>query len=179
MSEACHGGVSALAGDEPAVAGDPRSRILLVGEDNPLSDAPEHALYPYPPSCSGARLRWILQLSEDDYLALHRTNLCASEAWSMREARRRAALLSADPSAPWRILVLLGRKVADAFSYERPFFTTGIEPATATWREPLWLVSLPHPSGRVTLWNKEEHRLRARAILRELAPAIGWGDPNA
>ena len=177
---ACEAAPTELASDDRrARIVDPRSRICLVGEDNPLSDAPEHALYCYPPGCSGARLRRILGLPEDDYLALNRTNLCASEAWSMREARRRVALLSADPSAPWRILVLLGRKVADAFSYERPFFTTGIEPATATWREPLWLVSLPHPSGRVTLWNKEEHRLRARAILRELAPAIGWGDPNA
>jgi hypothetical protein len=158
-----------------APAPDPRSRVLLLGEDNPLSDLAEHALYPYPPTCSGARLRWILGLPEDDYLALHRANLCATGAWSMREARRRAELLAMDPSAPWRLIVLCGRKVADAFNYERPFFTAAIEPATAAWHEPIWLVSLPHPSGRVTLWNREEHRLRARDLLRELAPGVGWG----
>jgi hypothetical protein len=152
-----------------------RSRALLLGEDNPLSDAPEHALYPYPEGCSGHRLMKILGLPEDQYLALHRANLCSRESFSMKEARRRAVLLCTDPFAPWRVIVMLGRKVADAFGYERDFFTHGIEPRTASWTTPITLVSLPHPSGRVLLWNKPESRQRAREILREMVPDLPWG----
>jgi hypothetical protein len=153
----------------------PQPGVLLIGEDNPYGDAPEFTLYPSPDGCSGHRLMKILGLPEDQYLALHRANLCSREAFSMREARRRAELLCADPSAPWRVVVLLGRKVADAFAYERDFFTHGIEPRTAMWTRPITLVSLPHPSGRVLLWNKPEMRHRAREILRELAPELPWG----
>ena len=31
-------------------------RILLCGEDNPVSAEPEHALYPLPDNCAGHRL---------------------------------------------------------------------------------------------------------------------------
>ena len=106
-------------------------------------------------------------------------NLCDTGGWSLQEARRRAALLSTDPSAPWRTIVMLGRKVADAFGYEQPFFTTDIEPRSATWTRPITRVSLPHPSGRVTLWNKPGPRDRAREILRELAPGVAWGSADA
>jgi hypothetical protein len=152
-----------------------RMNVLLVGEDNPFSADPEFALYSSPDGCSGHRLMKILGLPEDQYLALHRTNLCASGAWSMVEARRRARLLSADRSAPWRTIVLLGRKVADAFDYEQPFFTSGIEPHTTAWPVPITYVSLPHPSGRnQRLWTSGA-RDRAREILRELAPSAAWG----
>jgi hypothetical protein len=153
----------------------PQPRVLLVGEDNPYGDLPEFALYSSPDGCSGHRLMKILGLSEDQYLALHRTNLCSREAFSMKEARRRAELLCTDPSAPWRVVVLLGRKVADAFGYELDFFTHGIEPRTVAWSTPVTLVSLPHPSGRVLLWNKPDTRLRAREIMRELVPELPWG----
>jgi hypothetical protein len=150
--------------------------VILVGEDNPYGSEPEFALYPSPRGCSGHRLMEILGLPDDVYVALHRTNLCDSGAWSMKEARRRARLLSADPSAPWRTIVPLGRKVAEAFGYELPFFTSGIEPLTAMWSTPITLVSLPHPSGRnASTWCKPELRGRAREILRELAPSVAWG----
>lgn len=149
--------------------------VILIGEDNPLSAAPEFALYPRPDHCSGHRLMKILGMDENAYLALHRTNLCARDAWSMREARRRANLMLQDPSAPWRVIVMLGRKVADAFDYEQDFFTHGIEPGTATWRVPITLVSLPHPSGRNLIWTTTGTRERARRLLRDLAPSIAWG----
>jgi len=149
--------------------------VLLCAEDNPYGSDPQFALYPAPRGCSGHRLMQILGMHEDTYVAIHRTNLCSCDAWSMKEARRRAALLSADPSAPWRTIVLLGRKVADAFEYTQPFFTSGIEPVTAAWAVPITLVSLPHPSGRNAHIWKPELRTRARAILRDLAPDIAWG----
>jgi hypothetical protein len=150
-------------------------RVILVGEANPYGSAPEFALYCYPPHCAGYNLRRILGLPQHQYLALHRTNLCPTD-WSMGEARRRAQLLVADPSAPWRVVVMLGRKVADAFGYERPFFTHDV--AGRTDGE-MHLVSLPHPSGRnAGSWSGKAPQ-RARAILCELAPEIAWGGADA
>jgi len=147
---------------------------MLVGEDNPYGADPEFALYPAPRGCSGHRLMQILGLPEDEYLGLHRRNLCDG-AWSMRAARLRVAAIALDRAAPWRVVVMLGRKVATAFAYEDAFFTRGIEPMTAAWDRPIWLVSLPHPSGRNTIWNRPEPRERAREMLRDLAPQLSWG----
>lgn len=149
-------------------------RLILVGEDNPYGAEPEFALYCYPPGCAGYRLRRIVGLPQHQYLALHRTNLCPTD-WSMKEARRRAQLLTADQSAPWRVIVMLGRKVADAFNYDRPFFTHDVAPQTGGEMK---LVSLPHPSGRNTVWNDRRLVGRAREILRELAPEIAWGSSD-
>lgn len=149
-------------------------RVLLVGEANPYGSAPEFALYCHPPGCAGYRLRRILGLAQYQYLGLHRTNLCPTD-WSLREARRRAQLLVADPSAPWRVVVMLGRKVSDAFEYDQPFFTHGV--ASRTDGEMI-LVSLPHPSGRNTGSWSGQAPMRARQILRELAPELPWGSAD-
>ena len=59
------------------------ARALLIGEDNPLSAVPEHALFPYPVGCAGHRLAGILGLGNAAYLALWRTNLCVG-GWSSK-----------------------------------------------------------------------------------------------
>ena len=153
------------------------SRVLLIGEDNPLSSSPEFALYCYPPRCSGSNLRRIFGLPEDAYLGLHRKNLC-DDAWSTKSARQRALELLT-PHAEWSVIVLLGRKVTEVF--ERvvldgaslvPFSTRKCCPG-------MTLVSLPHPSGRnAALWTPKA-RDRARQIMREVAPEIPWGSSDA
>ena len=148
--------------------------VLLLGESNPYGSDPTYSLYCYPVGCAGYNLRRILGLPQHQYLGLHRGNLCDGP-WSMKEARRRAALLVADPSAPWRTIVMLGRKVADAFNYEQPFFTHGI---VARTDGEMRLVSLPHPSGRNAGSWTGNARERAREILREIAPAIAWGSAD-
>jgi hypothetical protein len=81
-------------------------RVLLVGEDNPLSVEPEFSLYCYPPGCAGYRLRRILGLPQHQYLALHRTNLCVG-GWSKPQATKRVwELLS--PEAPWNVTAIAG-----------------------------------------------------------------------
>ena len=150
--------------------------LLMIGEDNPFGSTPEFALYPAPRGCSGHRLMQILGLPEDAYLSIWRTNLCACGAWSMKTARKTAQILTADPMHPWRTIVLFGRKVADAFEYDRPFFTHGAASRTAG---ELILVSLPHPSGRnAGSWSGQAPS-RARQILRELAPEVPWGSIDA
>lgn len=149
-------------------------RVLLLGENNPYGSDPQFALYCYPPGCAGYRLRRIFGLPQYQYLGLHRANLCEGD-WTMGEARRRAKIYTADPSAPWRVIVMLGRKVADAFDYDRPFFTHDVMPMTGG---EMTLVSLPHPSGRNTVWNDKRLVDRARDIMRELAPDLPWGSAD-
>lgn len=149
------------------------SRILLLGESNPLSGDPEYALYCYPPGCSGHRLHRILGLPEEQYLSLHRKNLCDGD-WSKAEAKTRASELL-DPTAPWRVMVLLGRKVTEAFEKAACLDAPLIAFSTRACCPGMTLVSLPHPSGRnAALWNPKA-RDRARQILRELVPELPWG----
>lgn len=125
--------------DAPEACG----RILMVGEDNPVSAAPEHALFPYPPRCAGWNLQdKILGIPRMHYLAIWRTNLCTG-SWSVKSARERAKVLLAtarlhegQDRVPWDVVVLLGAKVNDAVAtalewlaplkpFERGFWTRG------------------------------------------------------
>lgn len=152
-------------------------RVLLCGEDNPYGSAPEFALYCHPIGCSGYRLRRIFGLPEDQYLSLHRTNLCDG-TWSKPRAKERVwELLS--PQAPWNVIVLLGRKVTESFEKVAlddvpliAFSSRGCCPG-------MTLVSLPHPSGRnAAMWSGTA-RNRARQLLRDLAPEVPWGSADA
>lgn len=151
------------------------SPVLLIGEVNPLSMDPDHALYDYPPGCAGHRLRRVLGLPSDQYLALHRTNLCVGD-WSRPLAERRARELLSTAS-PWRVMVLLGRKVTETF--ERVAIGAPLVPFAHYACTCMTLVSLPHPSGRnAAAWNVKA-RDRARQILRALAPELPWGSADA
>ncbi|MGN6108968.1 MAG: hypothetical protein ACTHU0_27930 [Kofleriaceae bacterium] len=169
--------------DAPAAA----ASVLLVGEDNPLSAAPEHALFPYPAGCSGWRLcNKILDVSRRTYLATWRTNLCVGK-WSKLAARTRSIqLLRHD--VPWSTLVLLGRKVHDAFAHILPADAPRgpFSSAEATTRymsgdqteleRTFRLVFLPHPSGRNLVWNTPGASANARALLAEVVPDYPCGE---
>lgn len=160
-----------------APVGSPSPNILIVGEDNPISSDPENALVNYPVGCAGHRLQArILGLPEDVYLGLWRTNLCVG-GWQLSAARSRAQELL-DPDAPWATIILLGRKVAAGFRYRLPAFASEIRRLGDKWSgEPsnVRLISLPHPSGRNTLWNDHRAVTSARAFLRWHLPEIAWG----
>jgi hypothetical protein len=152
---------------------DTTSRVLLVGEDNPQSVDPKHALYCYPSGCAGNRLQEdILQMAASGYLALWRTNLC-TPAWSLVAARKRASELL-DTAAPWELVVMLGRKVTSVFDK----VCGELEP-TPPFSHHSWgrftLVHIPHPSGRNLVWNSEANRSRARGIVSLLAPELTFG----
>ena len=137
-------------------------RPLLVGESNPYSLDPRHALLPWPTGAAGDRLRSILGLTERQYLrAFDRANLVLGERWSLPAAREGAAhLMRQRPTtAP---IVLLGRRVAAAFgaSDYRSFTTCGR------------LYLLPHPSGRCLAWNEPGAAQRARDLLAPILDAL-------
>lgn len=139
-----------------------------MGEDNPFGEDPRFALYPYPERASGGRLARILGLEPREYLRLFdRANLCRGR-WAIREAREGAAQIFWRNAGHDRAIVLLGRKVVAAFSacdldriLLRPFAFVRI-PGGPTY------ASLPHPSGRNTIWNDPSTRESARSLLREV-----------
>lgn len=163
-------------------------RVLLLGEDNPQSSDPRHALYPLPAGCAGSRLQdRILDVGMAPYLATWRTNLC-SPRWSLSQARLRArALISR--AAPWDIIIALGAKVAHVMG----------ELTTVGTRYPKWtpftvrtavndgvnqdvptpllrVVYLPHPSGRNLVWNSGDAVSTARHLIREVVPGYPAGE---
>lgn len=138
-------------------------RAIIVGEDNPRSSDPRDALFPYPINCAGERLqRLVFGVSVETYLSdYERVNLCESGRWSARVAREkayqvgiRASLLGGGAK-----IVMLGRKVADAF--DRSW--TGVPRELFTAAGPF--VLLPHPSGRCREWNAPGAFARARKLL--------------
>jgi hypothetical protein len=137
-------------------------RAVIVGEDNPHSADPADALYPYPPNCAGERLqRLVFGVSLGSYLHdYERVNLCESGRWSTKVARERAYEVGIRASLLDARVVMLGRKVADAFDHS----FTGVprEPFTAMGP----YVLLPHPSGRCREWNDPASFERARKVLR-------------
>lgn len=169
------------------------ARVLMIGEDNPQSAEPEHALYCAPDGVAGHRLQSkILGISRLDYLAIWRANLCCP-TWNLREARERARVLlpqakHLEDAVPWEIVVLLGAKVAKVvtdvlgvmpmrpFDYRRWCRAYVEVPRKVTIRsEPL--VCLPHPSGRCRAWNDPSTVHKARAAMASAVPEIPWGSP--
>ena len=152
--------------------------VLLVGEDNPLSADPRYALYHEPAGCAGHRLqsRILGLLPRQSYLPIWRTNLCVG-GWRSDMAKDRAAVLCR-PSSPWRLVVMLGVRVSDAFAeatrvHVGPLGVGRAEPVPGTG---IRLVSLPHPSGRNLLWNDRGKVGLARALLRRACPGVPWGE---
>ena len=147
--------------------------VLFCGESNPYGSNPEFALYCYPTGCAGYRLSRILGLLQHQYLALHRKNLCDGD-WSKQEAIKRAGELLS-PDVPWRVIVLLGRKVTETFEKVALGGVPLVAFSTRACSPGMTLVALPHPSGRNTCWNNPALHERARQILRGLVPELPWG----
>ena len=153
--------------------------ILLIGEDNPQSSHPAHALVCYPDGCAGHRLQeQILGIVPDEYLAIWRANLCCP-SWSQAEARLRFGLLMTMRGRPWTRVVCLGRKVSKIAEEWTATVNQGLgfslRPFGACFTDDVMLASLPHPSGRCREWNDPRSYDRAARVMREIAPGIAWG----
>lgn len=141
------------------------SDVLLVGELNPHGGDPRFALYDYPEHSAGAHLRRILGLDTERYLAIRRTNLCRGR-WTMAEARRKVESLVADQGAPWRRIVMLGRRVAAAFDCaDVPAYTSAVRCFDGSWPREFVMVAIPHPSGLNREWDAPGAAERARAAV--------------
>lgn len=145
-----------------------RPRPLIVGMNNPLSDDPEHALYPHPDGCTGHRIWRMLEArtgaTRRDYLRVfERINLVAGRYWDRKSARGAARKLRAGFAG--RHVVLLGREVQDAF--EMPLMTPG-ELVIGSGPDAVTFHAMPHPSGRNTWYNYPENRQSMCDLLARL-----------
>lgn len=149
------------------------ARVVLVGEHNPLSSNPEHALYPYPVGCAGWRLWQLSELSRHDYMHLARVNVMPHDVprWRKKLARELAHDIDQQYPEPDCALVLCGARVAEAFdlepaTVERPaeLYDADGQAALGAWR----FLVIPHPSGRNLLWNNQWVVQSVRAALRRL-----------
>lgn len=153
-------------------------RILLCGEDNPLSSDPRYALYHQPPRCAGHRLQsYILGVDQRrTYLPIWRTNLCTG-GWDRTAAVDRAEQLIGD--APWDIIVALGAKVGDAFRrvcrFDLQPFSSQEFGVPGSGRR-VTIVSLPHPSGRNAATYTQARIAIARTLMKTVAPGVPWGE---
>jgi len=141
------------------------ARAILVGESNPYSRNPDDALLPYPAQSAGARLRGLLGWTEDEYLeSFWRVNLIRGRCWHQAEAEQVAAKLVIDALRHDLDVVMLGARVAAAFS----------KPPLEPWARDGNLVRVPHPSGRCREWYKPGARERLRRLMgRYLVPCYG------
>jgi hypothetical protein len=143
------------------------AKPLIVGEANPYGGDPFYALYPAPDGCAGHRLcTLVLGLSRQKYLDYYdRTNLCPHR-WSVRQAREEAERIWKESADIRPAIILLGRKVAQAFHRG----VVGPVPEPFSWTTNCTetkLVYLPHPSGLCRLWNEPGAFDRARGVVRD------------
>ena len=136
---------------------------VLVGQAPGPNTDPELPLYPVPARSAGGRLQRMLGLSRAEYLRLfERTNLLYryvgttlnGDRVCRKEARVAAGALQ--PLLQSRVVVLVGRKVADAFDFHEEFFVWRRVGNRSLHTENGWWGCIPHPSGRNRLYNDEE-----------------------
>lgn len=141
-------------------------RPVLLGMNNPVSARPEHALYPYPPGCTGARLLKLLRrrvpdVSRQEYLAaFDRRNLLSKLFWSRDEARAAAESFRTE-DLRGRTVLVLGEQVRDLLGLEAQLVYP-VERDGVIWRQ------LPHPSGRNHWYNDDVCAELAAMLLEEL-----------
>jgi hypothetical protein len=193
-----HRAIRALAVAERAATGE--TLALLVGESNPYRAEERFALYPWPPNCAGHRLQErVMGVSVHDYFHHYRrVNLCAGP-WDSREAEKSCVAILCGKPVPAPVVVLLGKRVAEAFGVGMRVFPVHPSDVAGSTRlatfcttllrlripEPrtVKVVCLPHPSGLARPWNEPGAFERARDVLREagnplLAPRDLWSQAN-
>jgi len=149
-----------------------RVRIFLIGELNPFRSDPYYDLWYEPRTSSGNRLRLILGLTDDEYIAppFVRRNLLARRAWSLPAAREAARELLGSEVNQGDALVLCGGKVSAAFGFD---FATHLLVPTATGGRAVLVI--PHPSGLNRQWHVAGMKERVRTAVTALRASIDGG----
>jgi hypothetical protein len=137
--------------------------------NNPVSSRPEHALFPYPPGCTGWRVLRLLQtrlpsVTRGQYLAaFDRRNLLDAKVWMADDAREAARhFLDLDvPLLAGRTVLVFGAQPRRLLGLP-PLLVHPQELRGVTWRQ------LPHPSGRCRWYNDRRHAAAAALLLEEL-----------
>jgi hypothetical protein len=125
----------------------------------------KYALYPLPKHSAGGRLYAMMSAYEMLTMMSYRDNfdrrnLCRGKFLPVK-ARWQAALWHSEWSGSGRVVLLLGRDVANAFALPpRLLLPTVID--SVTYRQ------VPHPSGRNPWYNHGINRLLVGMLLSEI-----------
>lgn len=147
--------------------------IVFVGEAPARIDVP--AFWPFSPG-SGANLCRLLGIEPGDFWRRRRSGKIVTANvfdWPDPDWRDRDLVvnrsfvicsdyLTVGPGLEKWILIMLGRRVAQAFQDSRPYFEvreTG---------EGNRAVVVPHPSGRCRVWNDKKNVKKFRKCMAEL-----------
>lgn len=150
----------------------PQPRGLLIGEAPGPNTNWKLPLYPSPSNSAAGRLLRYADIDQEKWLgSFVRMNLCDDD-WSARRASAgviRALSFLLDPAnyhdgKPLRVL-LLGRRVADAWNCGKAQFGSEIRHYTGDSYPNLYLAWIPHPSGRCLVYNDRKNQLRARRAV--------------
>lgn len=150
-------------------------RPVILGMNNPLSLKPEHALFPYPPGCTGHRILEMLRtrvpdVSRSQYLgAFDRRNLLTAREWCAGDAKLAAVAFLQTMRDTGRVVLVLGEGPRHALGIPK-LLVHPQEYWGVTWRQ------LPHPSGRCRWYNDPACRGVAALLLEEL---YKMGDSHA
>jgi hypothetical protein len=155
--------------------GDPPKPVgLLIGEAPGPNTNARLPLFPEPTNSAAARLLKYADIEPAEWMGkLLRMNLCHNQ-WSDRRASAgavQALSFVLDPNnyaGDGKLLrvLLLGRRVADAWHCGPEPFGYQIRHVTSGGHPNLYVTWIPHPSGRNLLYNERRNQLRARdAVL--------------
>lgn len=144
--------------------------MLLIGQaPGPRTD-PDLPLYPLPATATGGRLIRLMGVGLREYLrGTERVNLLQQfpgkhrrdDRFPMRPARAAAQELL--PRMAGRVVVLVGRNVANAFSLPIEFLVWW--PALLGAER---LACIPHPSGRNRWYNDPARREQVASFMSEV-----------
>lgn len=144
------------------------SKVILLGMNNPLSEKPEHALWPSPPNCTGWRIWRMLasvssrKVTAYDYRRMFdRRNLLDSCVWDAQEAKVAARLLVEELRGSGRCVVVFGAEPRRALGLGRLTLRPQKEHGC------VWYCA-PHPSGRCHWYNSRKNRESLGRLLIEL-----------
>lgn len=149
-------------------------KTILLGMNNPQSEKPEHALYPYPAGCAGYRLWTMLQeasvesglrmIDRAAYMkGFDRMNLLNSREWSAKDARASATELA--PTLDGRRVVICGMKTAKTLLRGLSDEQWGVWYECAGLEFKFDYCVIPHPSGRCREYNDLEMRREVGELL--------------
>jgi hypothetical protein len=149
-------------------------KTLLIGQAPGPNTDPDFPLFPLPRTSAGGRLQRFLGMTRSEYLkTFDRVNLLPyfpgrtqkrDDAFPIPAARMAAQILR--PMLRSRRVVLVGRKVADAFGLDPklPWMTPtlyrcGPRSMTAGCKGLAEMMVIPHPSGRNHWYNNPDNQL--------------------
>lgn len=142
-----------------------KTKPLLLGMNNPLSDDPHYDLFPYPEHSTGWRLWKMLPegTTRAEYMnAFDRVNVLRSREWSALEARSSADKMM--PDLDGRFVIVLGSEVRAALRLD-PAEPLSVNMHFRSEVAFAWL-AFPHPSGRNAWFNSKQNYQQARDVLR-------------